>query len=121
MPPAFVQPLLRRLPRLPTSHAMLLWAALAGLIGALATIAFRDGLALMQRLLVGHSGSFVEMAAQLPWYLRVILPCAGGLVAGGFLVLARRHKDAAPPDYMEAINSTGEVSVKQTLLRSASS
>ncbi|GAB3467936.1 ClcB-like voltage-gated chloride channel protein [Massilia terrae] len=108
--------------RVPPAHAMLLWAALAGLVGALATIAFREGLAGMQWLLVGHSGSFVEMAAQLPWYLRVILPCAGGLAAGGFLLLARRYRDRSAPDYMDAIaGGSGEISVPQTLLRSASS
>ncbi|MGZ5198165.1 MAG: ClcB-like voltage-gated chloride channel protein [Telluria sp.] len=108
--------------RVPPSHALLLWAALAGLVGALATIAFRDGLAAAQWLLVGHSGSFVEMAARLPWYLRVALPCAGGLAAGGFLVLARRYRDRAAPDYMDAIASgSGEISIPQTLLRSASS
>jgi CIC family chloride channel protein len=113
--------LLRRVRPLP-AHAMLLWAALAGLVGALATIAFRDGLAAMQWLLVGRSGSFVEMAAALPWPMRVALPCAGGLAAGCLLVLARRRHDAAPPDYMESITSgTGEISVPQTLLRSASS
>jgi chloride channel protein, CIC family len=122
MPASFIHTLLRRVPHLPPSHAMLLWAALAGLIGALATMAFREGLAAVQWLLVGHSGSLVEMASALPWYLRVILPCAGGVAAGLLLVLARRQKDAASPDYMEAITSgTGAVSVPQTLLRSASS
>ncbi|GAB3446687.1 ClcB-like voltage-gated chloride channel protein [Massilia solisilvae] len=108
--------------RLPPAHAMLLWAALAGLVGALATIAFRDGLAAMQWAISGHSGSFVEMAAALPWYLRVVLPAAGGIAAGLFLVLARRYRDSAVPDYMEAIAAgSGAVSVPQTLLRSASS
>jgi CIC family chloride channel protein len=122
MSSAPITSLLSRLPRLPQSHSMLLWAALAGLVGALATIAFREGLAAMQWLLVGRSGSLVEMASSLPWYLRVVLPCAGGIVAGLLLVLARRQKDAASPDYMEAITSgSGAVSVPQTLLRSASS
>ena len=75
IPPRFT--LSERLQRTSGQHAMLLWAALAGLAGSLATIAFRDALAGMQRLLVGHSGSFVEMAASLPWQMRVVLPCAG--------------------------------------------
>jgi CIC family chloride channel protein len=113
---------LRRLPRFTTAHSMLLWAGLVGLVGALATIGFRDGLAGAQWLLVGHAGSFVEMAAALPWQMRVLLPCAGGVVAGVFLVLAKRYASGAPPDYMEAIAiGTGEISVRQTLLNSASS
>jgi CIC family chloride channel protein len=104
------------------AHAMLLWAALAGLVGAFATIAFRDSLAAIQRLLVGHSGSFVEMAAGLPWPVRVFLPAAGGVAAGVFLVFARRLPDATPPDYMDAIAAgNGRVSVPQSLLRSLSS
>jgi CIC family chloride channel protein len=104
------------------AHAMLLWAALAGLVGAFATIAFSHGLAALQRLLVGHSGSFVEMAAGLPWQMRIFLPAAGGVAAGVFLVFARRLADTSPPDYMEAIAAgNGQVPVPQTLLRSLSS
>ena len=114
--------ILRDTRRLTGAHTMLLWAALAGLAGALATIGFRDSLAALQRLLVGHSGPFVEMAAALPWQMRVLLPCAGGVVAGVFLLLARRLPGSAPPDYMEAISvGDGRVSVPHTLLRSASS
>jgi CIC family chloride channel protein len=112
----------RRLPRFTADHSMLLWAALAGMAGALATIGFRDGLAGMQWLLVGHSGSFVEMASALPWQMRVLLPCAGGCVAGVFLIAARRYANGAPPDYMEAIaTGTGRISLRHTLLNSASS
>lgn len=55
---------------------MLLWAGVVGLLGALATIAFRDSLSGLQWLLIGHSGSFVEMAKTLPWQVRVILVSA---------------------------------------------
>jgi CIC family chloride channel protein len=112
----------QRLRQLTGMHAMLLWAALAGLAGALATIAFRDGLSAMQRLLVGHSGSFTEMAAALPWPMRIAMPCAGGVVAGFVLMWARRLPGTAPPDYMEAITvGDGRVPLAPTLLRSLSS
>jgi CIC family chloride channel protein len=112
----------QRLRQLTGMHAMLLWAALAGLAGALATIAFRDSLDLAQRLLVGHSGSFTEMAAALPWPIRIAMPCAGGVVAGFVLVWARRLPGTAPLDYMEAITvGDGRVPVAPTLLRSLSS
>ncbi|WP_036170489.1 ClcB-like voltage-gated chloride channel protein [Massilia sp. 9096] len=112
----------QRLRRLTGMHAMLLWAALAGLAGALATIAFRDGLATLQRLLVGHDGSFVDMAAALPWPVRIAMPCLGGVVAGAVLVWARRLPGTKPPDYMEAITvGDGRVPIRQTLLRSVSS
>jgi len=101
---------------------MLLCAGLVGVVGALATIAFRDSLAGMQWLLVGHSGSFVQIAKTLPWQTRVLLPTVGGVVAGVFLVLARRFATEAKSDYMEAIVvGDGRISVRQTMLRSLSS
>ncbi|MYM97065.1 ClcB-like voltage-gated chloride channel protein [Duganella vulcania] len=114
--------LVKRLPRFAGAPAMMLWAGLVGMAGALATIAFREGLAGMQWLLVGHSGSFVEMAAALPWQMRMLLPAAGGVVAGLFLVFAKRYAANAPADYMEAVAlGDGRISVRQTLLNSASS
>jgi CIC family chloride channel protein len=114
--------LLQWIPRFSDAHAMLLWAGLAGLIGALATIAFRDSLAALQFLLVGHKISLVEMAETLPWQMRIVLPCAGGMVAGVFLVLAKRYASGPSSEYMEAITAgTGRISVRQTLLRSLSS
>ncbi len=113
---------LRRLFRLSEVHLMLLCAGVVGVAGALSTIAFRDSLAALQHLLVGHSGSFVEMAQTLSWQMRVILPMAGGIVAGIFLVLANRFTAGAKSDYMEAVAiGDGHISVRQTMLRSLSS
>ena len=101
---------------------MLLWAGVVGLLGALATLAFREGLSGAQDLLVGHSGSFVEMARALPWYARLLLPAGGGALAGVFLLFARRAQSAKSIDYMEAIAvGEGHISVRHTLLRSLSS
>jgi len=108
--------------RLSEAHLMLLCASVVGVLGALATIAFRDSLAGLQRLLVGHSGSFVAIAKTLPWQYRVMLPAAGGILAGLFLLLAKRFASGSKPDYMEAIViGDGRLSVRQTLLRSLSS
>jgi CIC family chloride channel protein len=108
--------------RLSEAHLMLLCAGMVGVLGALSTIAFRDALAGLQWLLVGHSGSFVAIAKTLPWQFRVMLPAAGGVVAGLFLLLAKRFATGLKSDYMEAIViGAGQVSVRQTLLRSLSS
>ncbi|QDZ29032.1 ClcB-like voltage-gated chloride channel protein [Noviherbaspirillum sp. UKPF54] len=104
------------------AHSMLPWATVIGVVGALTTIAFRESLNGVQWLLFGHSGSLVAMAADLPWYMRMIMPAAGGVVAGVFLVLARRYAPGATSDYMEAIAiGDGRISLPQTLLRSLSS
>ena len=108
--------------RVSENHSMLLWGALAGFVGALATIAFRESIALLQLLLTGHSGSFVEIAKGLPWYMRTLLPTAGGIVAGLFLVWAKRVPAGAGGDYMEAVAiGDGAIPVRHTLLRSISS
>lgn len=113
---------LQRLFRFSEVHLMLVYAVVVGVLGALSTIAFRDGLAAMQHLLVGRSGSFVEMARTLPWEIRVLLPTVGGAIAGTFLLLANRYTAGLKSDYMEAVAvGDGHVSVRQTLLRSLSS
>ncbi|MEJ0002946.1 MAG: ClcB-like voltage-gated chloride channel protein [Pararobbsia sp.] len=114
---------LQALFRFSEAHSMLLWACVAGFGGALATMAFREGINFVQWLLVGDSGSLVEIAGRLPWQARLVLPAAGGVVAGLFLVLARRFTDGdAESDYMEAITiGEGRIPVRQSLMRSLSS
>jgi len=108
--------------RVSESHSMLLWGAAAGFVGALATIGFREAIALLQVLLTGKSGSFVDLARSLPPVWRVLLPTCGGVVAGLFLVWARRVPAGAGGDYMEAVAiGDGAIPVRNTLLRSASS
>ncbi|WP_034294743.1 ClcB-like voltage-gated chloride channel protein [Herbaspirillum sp. RV1423] len=108
--------------RMSESHAMLLWAAVIGFVGALATIAFRECISGVQYLLTGHSGSFVEIAKGLSWQMRVLLPAGGGIVAGLILVWAKRMPAGAASDYMEAVAiGDGHIPVRHTLLRSLSS
>jgi CIC family chloride channel protein len=109
--------------RLSDAHTMLIWSVVVGLAGAFATIAFREAISLLQLAMVGHSGSFVEMARQLPWTVRFWLPAAGGLVAGGLLLIARRHADPnGHTDYMEAVAiGDGVVPVRLSFWRSVSS
>ena len=109
--------------RLSEAHTMLLWAVIVGLLGAFATVAFRHAIDVFQWTFTRHTGSFVAMARALPWTVRVWLPAAGGLVAGGLLVVARRSADKhANSDYMEAISiGDGVVPVWQSVWRSVSS
>jgi CIC family chloride channel protein len=79
--------------RLSEAHTMLVWSVVVGVAGALATIAFRQAISLLQLAISGESGSFVEMARHMPWTVRVWLPAAGGLIAGFLLLIARRHTD----------------------------
>ena len=105
------------------THSMLLWAVAVGFLGAIATIAFREAIAALQFLAVGHSSSLVEMAETVPLYERLVLPAVGGVVAGLLLQLSRRFSaQGATSDYMEAIAiGDGGIPMRQGLARSASS
>ncbi|MFT4066215.1 ClcB-like voltage-gated chloride channel protein [Paraburkholderia sp.] len=113
----------QRIFRLSEAHTMLVWSVVVGIAGAFATILFRKGIELLQLAMAGRAGSFVEMARSLPWTTRIWLPAAGGLIAGVFLLIARRHADkSAHTDYMEAVAiGDGVVPVRLSLWRSVSS
>src|SRR5690606_25229337 len=102
--------------------AMLCWAALVGVLGALSTIAFHEGMHLLQSLATGQSGSIVGVTKSLPWYGRLLFPAAGGVIAGLLLWAAARVSGSANSDYMEAVAiGDGRLSIRQGLLRSLSS
>src|SRR3569832_549756 len=104
------------------THSIFIWAGLIGVAAAFTTEAFRGAVGLLQSALTGHSGSLVEMAKSLPWQTRMVLPAAGGAVAGALLVYARRFSSGAASDYMEAISiGDGRVPVRESLLRNISS
>src|SRR6201987_1637295 len=102
---------------------LLLWAALIGVLGALATVAFHEGMAFTEGFATGHPGSLVAAAEALAPWRRAITPAVGGIVAGAFLWWARRgEKGKKQPDYLEAIAvGDGRQDVRGTLLHSASS
>jgi CIC family chloride channel protein len=105
------------------THVNLAWAAVLGFTGALATIAFREGIHGVQILLSEHSKSLVETARSLPAWERLILPAGGGVVAGLILQAGRRFLGThAVSDYMEAIViGDGRIGVRESLARSLSS
>jgi CIC family chloride channel protein len=102
--------------------AMLCWAALVGILGAFTTIAFHEGMGLVQRVFVGRSGSIVQVTTALGGYGRLLFPMCGGIVAGALLWAAAKIKAGANSDYMEAVAiGDGHLSIRQGLLRSLSS
>lgn len=102
--------------------AMLCWAALVGILGALATLLFHQGIRWLQYLVAGQSGSIVAVTRDLPWHTRLLFPVLAGLAAGFLLRLAARIPAGSNSDYMEAVAiGDGRLSVRQGLLRSTSS
>ncbi len=109
-------------PRADGVVAMLCWAALAGVGGALATIAFHAGIQGIQRLFAAQPGSITQVTRGLSWQLRLFVPALGGLVAGFLLVAARRVSSDTHSGYMEAVTiGDGRMSIGQGVLRSLSS
>jgi len=99
------------------------WAASIGFLGALAAVAFREGIRLFELALTGHVGGLVLSASLIPWWERIFVPVIGGLLAG--LVMhygARALQASRAVDYMEAIVvGNGVIGARSTLIRSVAS
>jgi CIC family chloride channel protein len=102
---------------------ILFWAALVGLCGAFSSVAFREGIRLLELLFTGQASSLVRAASELPWWHRMLLPAGGGVLAGLVLHFAGRALTSPRAvDYMEAVLvGEGRISLRATLLNSLSS
>lgn len=103
---------------------IIFWAALTGFLGALATVAFRESLSLLERIFTGQrSQGLVNAAIELVWWHRMAIPVVGGLLAG--LVLHWAGRVLTVPravDYMEAVLvGDGRIGFRTALVSSLSS
>ena len=98
----------------------LCWAAVAGVLGALAALVFRGGVDLIHSLLTGTTEGMVESFRELAWWQRLGIPAVGGLMAGLVLLFGKRlHPGQSSTDYMEAILiGSGELPVRASLVKS---
>src|SRR5579859_6654120 len=63
------------------------WAALVGICGALASVAFREGIRLLELIFTGQASGLVNGASRLaPWH-RAVVPVIGGALAGWVLYI----------------------------------
>jgi chloride channel protein, CIC family len=99
------------------------WAALVGICGALASVAFREGIRLFELAFTGQAMGLVNGASRLVWWHRAIVPVIGGVLSGWVLyILGSRFVSLKVVDYMEAVLvGDGRISLRGTLLRSVSS
>ncbi|MES2696581.1 MAG: chloride channel protein, partial [Verrucomicrobiota bacterium] len=98
----------------------LMWAALAGFMGALSSIMFTT---LTERIYDWFGNSrlgVVDSIAKLPWWGTLLVPTAGGALAGIVLLWGHRLTRAqSSTDYMEAIAiGSGNIPVRASLVKS---
>lgn len=98
----------------------LLWAALAGFLGAWASMLFSALSEGVHEFMTRSSAGVVESMRHLPWWGRVLVPTAGGAVAGLVLLYGSRlTRSQSSTDYMEAIViGNGRVPVRSSLVKS---
>ena len=98
----------------------LCWAAVAGVLGALAALVFRSGVDLVHSLLTGTTDGMVDSFRELAWWQRLGIPAVGGLMAGLVLLFGKRlHEGQSSTDYMEAILiGSGQLPVRASLVKS---
>ena len=118
----FTRQRIRKWHWLSDTPAMLCWAVVMGVLGAVVVMMFYESLYFIQRTVTGQSGGITQVTRSLSWEMRVIFPTLGGLLAGILLWLAGRKKVSTASDYMEAVAiGDGRMSLRQGLLRSLSS
>nr|MBP7482805.1 chloride channel protein [Lacunisphaera sp.] len=98
----------------------LFWAAGAGVLGALASLAFRGGIDLIHYFLTGTAEGMVDSFRDLEWWQRLAIPATGGLMAGLVLLFGKRlHQGQSSTDYMEAILiGSGKLPFRATVVKS---
>ena len=130
-----LSPLLRRLLRLKfwlvehfrlsERQLTLIWAALIGVLGALASEGFRKASEFLHYVATGSSSGIISSFAKLPWWQRLTVPTVGGLLAGLTLWFGNRLfasvQQKTTADYMEAIVvGSGNISVRASVVKSLS-
>ena len=99
----------------------LLWAAVAGFVGAMSSMLFAVLAEGIHELLTGRNEGVVETMRILPWWAVIGVPAMGGALAGLTLLLGKRiARGQSSTDYMEAIViGSGEIPVRTSLIKSA--
>ncbi len=83
-------------------------ASLIGIIGGFCAVGFRTLIEYIQMLCIGGHSNILELVQALPWYKKLLLPAAGGLVVGPLVYyFGKETKGHGVPEVMEAVALRG--------------
>jgi CIC family chloride channel protein len=96
---------------------MAVLAVAVGLAGGFGAVGFRHLINFFQALAYGSADELLHVVLSLPWYLKVWVPAAGGLVVGPLVYFfAREAKGHGVPEVMEAVALKGGVIRKRVVV-----
>jgi chloride channel protein, CIC family len=106
--------------------SIVFWATLVGLIGALASVVFRELIRLFTKIFTGytavaeHGSGLVGAASSLTWWHRALVPMVGGVLAGWVLhFVGRTFVSHKAVDYIEAVKvGDGKIGFRASILKS---
>jgi len=109
-PPAFIRTwqhyFLQELHRLRmTEHTfMVVVAVVIGVVGGLGAVFFRFAIRFFEGVFFGSWQYTLQYALQLPWYVKLFAPAAGGLIVGPIVFyFAREARGHGVPEVMESV------------------
>jgi CIC family chloride channel protein len=83
---------------------MVLVAVVVGVIGGYGAILFRWMVQFFQVFAIGRGEDVVRLLADVPWWKRIVLPMAGGLIVGPMIhYLAREARGHGVPEVIDAV------------------
>jgi CIC family chloride channel protein len=95
---------------------MAVLAAIVGVAAGLGAVGFRYLINFIQMIAYGSADELLEIVSSVPWYFRIAIPAAGGLIVGPLIYfLAREAKGHGVPEVMEAVALRGGVIRKRVV------
>lgn len=83
---------------------MVIVAVVIGVVGGFGAIFFRFAIRFFQGVFFGSWQYTLDYALQLPWYVKLFAPAAGGLIVGPIVFyFAREARGHGVPEVMESI------------------
>jgi len=83
-------------------------AVVIGVLGGYGAVLFRASIQFFQTIFYSSGREFLEIAGQVPWYVKLLMPAVGGAVVGPVIYFwAREAKGHGVPEVMEAVAVKG--------------